>query len=55
MLRLLLLLLLLSRFPHGLVRWGLAGRVGVPGRQLPSLLLDEVPDGDDAKSRLLGD
>ena len=25
------------------------------GRQLPSLLLDEVPDGDHAEARLLGD
>ena len=49
------LLLLLLWFPHGLVHRGHAGRVPVPGRQLPSLLLDEVPDGDHAEARLLGD
>ena len=55
LLRLLRLLLLLLWLPRGLARRGLARRVGVSGRQLPSLLLDEVPDGDHAEARLLGD
>ena len=33
----------------------LGGGVCEPGRQLASLLLDEVPDGNDTVARLLGD